>query len=76
MQINKFCSRAMDLGLLGLYNAKERDASDWASLLQDADPRFKLLAIKQPSGSRLAIIDVIWKSEQAKESFLNTGYPT
>jgi hypothetical protein len=43
-----------------LCNAKERDAGEWKSLFGQVDPRFKLVGIKQPAGSRLAIIETVW----------------
>ncbi len=54
--------RSMDLAMLEFHNAKERDADDWASLLHEADRNFHLVAIKQPLGSRLSVIEVCWRS--------------
>ena len=54
--------RSMDLAMLEFHNAKERDADDWASLLHEADGNLHNVAIQQPSGSRLSVIEVCWRS--------------
>ena len=54
--------RSMDLAMLEFHNAKERDADDWASLLHKADKDFNILAVQQPLGSRLSVIEVCWRS--------------
>jgi len=52
--------RTMDLDMLTLFNARERDEDDWKVLFQRADPRFKFQGIKQPKGSTLALILATW----------------
>jgi hypothetical protein len=52
--------RAMDLTMLEIGNAKERDLNEWRSLFQQADSRFEFKGMKQPAGSRLAILEAIW----------------
>lgn len=47
--------------MLELFNSKEREKDDWVRLLKEADPRFKLLDIKQPPRSKLSFIEVIWR---------------
>ncbi len=45
------------------HNAKERDVDDWVQLFECADSRFEFLGVKQPAGSRLGIIEVVWKGD-------------
>jgi hypothetical protein len=51
-----------------MLNAKERDASEWASLIQTADPSFKLKSIGMPAGAKLAVIEIIWEGESYTEA--------
>jgi hypothetical protein len=51
----------MDLTMLELLNAKERDVNDWIELFAMADPRFKFLGAKQPTGSRMSIMEAVWQ---------------
>ena len=53
----------MDLHMLALFNAGERDSDDWVDLFNRADPRFQLVNIRTPKGSNLSIIEVIWAGE-------------
>ena len=55
--------RRMDLNMLGILNARERDADEWRLLFLEADTRFQFLGVKQPEGSALAIMEVRWKDE-------------
>lgn len=48
--------------MLAFQNAKERTANDWTTLFKEADPRFKLTRVSQPSKSSLAIVEVTWDS--------------
>jgi len=52
--------RQFDLGMLSLFNGRERDADDWQLLFDNADSRFRLAGITQPEGSSLAMIELIW----------------
>jgi hypothetical protein len=51
----------MDLTMLEIGNAKERDLGEWKALFTEADARFVLKDLKQPSGSRLSIIEITWE---------------
>lgn len=53
-------SRAFDLAMLELHNAKERDRDDWIELFRSADERFEVVKIYQPEGSRLGLIEIVW----------------
>ncbi|KAL1604756.1 hypothetical protein SLS60_004296 [Paraconiothyrium brasiliense] len=53
--------RAMDLTMLEIANAKERDPEEWKGLFGEADRRFIFKGIKQFPASRLAIIETAWE---------------
>lgn len=55
--------RRMDFGMMGMYNAKERDWDDWIEVFKEADPRFELKSVKAPPKSALAMITVEWKGD-------------
>ena len=50
----------MDLNMLSILNARERDADEWRSLFAEADPRFEFQGVKRPKGSNLAIMEARW----------------
>ena len=50
--------------MLEMFNSKERDADEWASLLRQADERFKLVDIKRPFRSKLSFIEIVWKGNE------------
>lgn len=52
--------RAMDMHMLSLLNARERDSDDWADLFNHAHPKFQLKSITTPRGSNLSVIEVVW----------------
>ena len=52
--------RLMDISMKAFNNARERDPDIWADLFKMADPRFKLLDIKIPRESNMAIILAEW----------------
>jgi len=56
--------RAMDLTMLELQNARERELDDWAGLFKQADARFKFLGGKQPPGSNLWIMEAVWEGDK------------
>ena len=49
-----------------VFNGKERDADEWASLLAQVDPRLELRSIKSPPQSMLSIIEVVMKEPDGK----------
>jgi hypothetical protein len=51
----------MDMTMLQLLNAQERDFKGWETLFHLADPRFKFLGVKQPKGSRMSIMEAVWE---------------
>ena len=46
--------------MMTLFNGREREKSDWIKLLQDADPRFKLIDAKDPALGTLGMIHAVW----------------
>lgn len=50
--------RQKDLMMIGTFNAKEREVEEWSALLESADARLRICAIKRPVGSELSVIDV------------------
>ncbi|KAJ2999003.1 hypothetical protein NUW58_g143 [Xylaria curta] len=55
--------RAADLSMTALFNARDRTANDWKALFTEADRRFVLKSVIQPTGSALAILDLRWNAE-------------
>lgn len=49
------------MGMMELYNGKERDRDDWVELIEHADRHFVLRSIQQPAGSFLSFIDIVWE---------------
>ncbi|PVI04246.1 putative O-methyltransferase [Periconia macrospinosa] len=52
--------RSLDLTMLIIGNAKDREVHEWKTLFEQADARFRFKGVRQPPGSRLAIIEVEW----------------
>lgn len=50
----------MDMLMLSICNARERDEADWRSVFAEADPGFRVLRVFTPKGSALGIVDVEW----------------
>ncbi|KAJ3566291.1 hypothetical protein NPX13_g7189 [Xylaria arbuscula] len=55
--------RAADLSMTALFNARDRTAKDWKALFAEADSRFVLESVIQPTGSALAMMDLRWNAE-------------
>ncbi|KAF4449245.1 S-adenosyl-L-methionine-dependent methyltransferase [Fusarium albosuccineum] len=55
--------RVADLNMGALFNARERSAKEWETLLKEASPKFVLGDIIFPKGSALAIFDVWWDTQ-------------
>ncbi|MCJ1246594.1 hypothetical protein MMC30_003803 [Trapelia coarctata] len=53
--------RNMDVVMLMLLNAQERDEVQWANLFRRADERFRYLGARRPEGAVLSIIEVAWE---------------
>lgn len=50
----------MDMLMLTLYNAREREHDDWAHLFAQADGRFTFIRAFKPEGSAAGIIEAVW----------------
>lgn len=46
--------------MLTMLNGRERSAEEWNSMIQSADPRFKLVRIIQPPLANQGIIEILW----------------
>ena len=47
----------MDLVILSLFNAREREEAEWRVLFKEADERFTVIKIWVPNGATMAIIE-------------------
>ena len=52
--------------MFSMQNSKERDASDWASLFEQANPRFHMRGVTPLPNSPIALIEAVW--EDPKEA--------
>ncbi|KAF2493859.1 O-methyltransferase [Lophium mytilinum] len=59
-------TRTMDVTMLELLNAREREENDYAGLFKAADPRFKFTGARTSKGCRMHIMEAIWNPEDAK----------
>ncbi|KAF2655178.1 putative O-methyltransferase [Lophiostoma macrostomum CBS 122681] len=53
--------RAMDLTMLEISNSRERELADWEQVFAQADSKFVFKGMRQPPGSRLAILEFAWE---------------
>ncbi|KAI4220815.1 MAG: hypothetical protein L6R36_007345 [Xanthoria steineri] len=49
--------RQKDLAMLHAFNAKEREVEDWQRVLEQADGRLEIKAIRRPDGSQHSVIE-------------------
>lgn len=56
--------RSMDLTMLQLLNAREREAQEWVALFQQADDRYELINNVKPEGSSLSLLEFQWKGSE------------
>ncbi|KAJ5825967.1 Sterigmatocystin 8-O-methyltransferase [Penicillium riverlandense] len=54
---------AMDMNMLVLFNARERNEAEWRALLQSADARFAWVGVRRPAGSALAVVESCWEGD-------------
>lgn len=47
--------------MLSLFNSQERQLDGWKALFEQADRRFHFIGARQPEGSRMAVMEVVWK---------------
>ncbi|RAH78847.1 sterigmatocystin 8-O-methyltransferase [Aspergillus japonicus CBS 114.51] len=53
-------ARTMGLGMIGLFNAYERDIEDWTRVFKQTDSRFRLLGCRHLDGAEMALIEFEW----------------
>ncbi|PYH75474.1 putative Sterigmatocystin 8-O-methyltransferase [Aspergillus uvarum CBS 121591] len=53
-------ARTMGLGMIGLFNAYERDIEDWTRVFKQTDSRFRLLGCRHLDGAEMASIEFEW----------------
>ncbi|KAF2711448.1 S-adenosyl-L-methionine-dependent methyltransferase [Pleomassaria siparia CBS 279.74] len=51
----------MDMGMLQLLNAQQREQDEWSELFCRADPRYRYLGAKKPAGAIRWIIEAEWE---------------
>ncbi|KAI1433890.1 putative O-methyltransferase [Xylaria sp. CBS 124048] len=54
--------RWMDLIMMQFLNAKERELEEWKRLFAQADDRFQFQGVIKPQGSKLAILEIKWRT--------------
>ncbi|KAF1963893.1 S-adenosyl-L-methionine-dependent methyltransferase [Bimuria novae-zelandiae CBS 107.79] len=54
-------TRGFDLAMMELFNAKEREQTDWDKLFREADPRFRFDGVRTVAGADLAFISAVWE---------------
>jgi 6-hydroxytryprostatin B O-methyltransferase len=59
--------RVRDLTMRQTFNSKERELDDWTALFAAVDPMLRIVAVVQPPGSVMAVMEV------AREARLQTG---
>lgn len=59
---------AMDLNMMVLLNAHERDEAAWRALLHSADLRFTWVGVRRQGGSALAIVEASWEGHSIEMS--------
>lgn len=52
--------RTMDLLMLTVVNAREREVDDWKTLFEQADPRYEFVKAEKPKYCRMWIIEAKW----------------
>jgi hypothetical protein len=51
----------MDIGMLQLLNAQQREMHEWPELFQKADERYRYLGANKPEGGIRWIIEAEWQ---------------
>lgn len=51
----------MDIGMLQLLNAQQREMDEWPELFRRADARFHFLGARKPDGAVRWIIEAEWR---------------
>lgn len=56
--------RNLDVGMLQLLNAQQREIHEWPDLFRRAHPGFRYLGARQPPGAIRWIIEAEWQGEE------------
>ncbi|KAI0114031.1 S-adenosyl-L-methionine-dependent methyltransferase [Nemania sp. FL0031] len=59
--------RSGDLNMMMLFNAGDREVSNWAHLFELASPGFEFKGAKQPPGSGLWVLEALWNGVERIE---------
>lgn len=59
--------RGMDLVMLALLNAQERTEAEFRQLFKSADEGFAFKGVTRPPGSRMSVIEAVWKPDEVKK---------
>ena len=51
----------MDIGMLQLLNAQQREQDEWPELFRRVDARYRYVGAKKPAGGIRWIIEAIWE---------------
>ena len=63
----------MDIYMLEILNAREREEAEWRESFRLADSRFKFLGVMRPEGSNLALSETSLTGQPAPT--LHTFFP-
>ncbi|TQN68224.1 Chlorophenol O-methyltransferase [Colletotrichum shisoi] len=55
--------RSMDMVMLAVLNAQERDEDEYRELFKAADERYVFKGVMRPKGCRMSIIEAVWDPE-------------
>lgn len=55
--------RVRDLTMMQTFNSKERELEDWTKLLAEASGGLALKVVKQPYGSVMSVMEVVYKGQ-------------
>ncbi len=55
--------RTMDLVMLSLLNAREREEGEFRQLFRVADEGFRFVGVVRPEGCRMSIVEAVWEGE-------------
>ena len=58
---DNWMTRNMDMTMLELLNARERDDHDYQQLFAEVDPRFKYKGCRRLDGYRMAVMEAVWE---------------
>ncbi|KAJ4147764.1 hypothetical protein LMH87_002270 [Akanthomyces muscarius] len=56
--------RGMDMIMLTLLNAQEREENEFKALFAAADPRFRFRGVMRAQGCRMSVVEAVWDPEQ------------